>query len=129
MAASPQSPEPIPAAFPCLHHGPPASRVVFNYRNNDNPNPCAPSHSQGITGHGDKNGLALGLWTHSGNSRILTDEWRRHLSGVEGGSPSSSPTAPISIFGDLDPVALSPVIKIFYLQNREDSYIHSTDTL
>lgn len=61
---------------------------------------------------------------HSGNVRIPADEWDPTL---ETGFPSSSPTAPESVFGDLHSVTMSPGMKIFYLRNREDSIIHSTD--
>lgn len=57
---------------------------------------------------------------HSGNLGILTDEW----------GPAQEPEVPDSspaLFGDLDPRDLSPVMKIFCLQNWEDSIIHSTD--
>lgn len=46
------------------------------------------------------------------------------------GAPAQEPEFPGSspaLFSDLDPVALSPVMKIFCLQNWEDSIIHSTD--
>lgn len=56
----------------------------------------------------------------SGNLGILTDEWGP---AQEPEFPGSSP----ALFSDLDPVALSPVMKIFCLQNWEDSIIHSTD--
>lgn len=55
-------------------------------------------------GHGNTNGLAPGLWVHSGNLAIETEEWGPTQ---EPGFPSSSPAAPESLFSDLDPVALS----------------------
>lgn len=57
---------------------------------------------------------------HSGNLGILTDEWGP---AQEPEVPGSSP----ALFSDLDPGALSPVMKIFCLQNWEDFIIHSTD--
>lgn len=62
------------------------------------------SHSQGTMGHGSTDGLAPGLWVHSGNLAMQTEEWdpTREL-----GFPNSSPAAPESLFSDLDPGALS----------------------
>lgn len=55
---------------------------------------------------------------------IRTDVWGPTQ---EPDFPGSSPAALESLFSDLDPAALSPVMKIFCYQNREESIIHGID--